>query len=220
MTLAMNAESARRQMIEQQVRTWEVLDGRVLETLGKVRRELFVPLAWRELAFADSPVPLPNGQSMLAPKVDGRILQALDVQPGEAVLEVGTGSGFLAACLAQMGGKVSSIEVFSDLSALAAENLRAAGVSGVELGIGDAMKLDARERYDAIALTGSMPIYDPRFQQALKVGGRLFAIIGDDPIMEAVLVKRTDTNEWTRESLFETVVEPLINAPRPQPFVF
>jgi protein-L-isoaspartate(D-aspartate) O-methyltransferase len=172
------------------------------------------------MAFADTSIPLNHGQSMLPPKVHGRILKALDVQPGEEVLEVGTGSGFLAACLAQMAGRASSIEFFSDLNAQAAENLRAAGVAGVSLEVGDAMKLDVRERYDAIAVTGSLPVYDDRFQQALKVGGRLFAILGEAPAMEAVLIRRLNADHFARESLFETVVEPLVNAPRPASFVF
>lgn len=217
---AMNPEFARRQMIDQQVRTWEVLDGRVLETMARVRRELFVPLAWRELAFADTALPLGNGQSMLTPKVQGRILQALDVQPGESVLEIGTGSGFLAACLARMAGAAASLEIFPDLSTQAAQNLRAAGIGGVDLKVGDAMQLQERERYDAIALTASLPMYEPRFEEALKPGGRLFAIVGRAPVMEALLVRRTGAREWVRESLFETVVDALVNAPRPQPFVF
>ncbi len=221
MNPALDMEAARRQMIDQQVRAWAVLDMRVLQTFERVRRELFVPAGWRELAFADTAIPLAHGRSMLTPKVEGRMLQALNVQPGEAVLEVGTGSGFMAACLAQMGGRVTSVEIFPDLSTQAAENLRAAGISGVNLGVGDAMHLDARERYDAIAVTGSLPVYDPRFQQALRPGGRLFVFVGEAPAMEAILIRRSGVQEeWTRESLFETVVEPLINAPRPQPFVF
>ncbi len=216
----MNSEAARRQMIDQQVRAWDVLDADVLETMACVRRELFVPPAMRELAFADAAIALGHGQSMLTPQIQGRILQTLNVQADEEVLEIGTGSGFLAACLARMAGGVSSMEILPDLSAQAAGNLRAAGIGGVNLQVADAMTLSERERYDAIAITASLPVYDPRFEQALRPGGRLFVVVGQAPTMEAMLIRRTGAQQWMRESLFETVIEPLINAPRRQPFVF
>jgi protein-L-isoaspartate(D-aspartate) O-methyltransferase len=215
-----NPDTARRQMIDQQVRAWDVLDERVLDAMRSVRRELFVPAAWRELAFADSAVPLGQRQSMLAPSLHGRILQALNARPGEEVLEIGAGSGYLTACLARMAGAVSTVEIFPELSALAGENLRAAGIGAVNLQVGDAMALQTRDRYDAIALTGSLPVYDPRFEQALKPGGRLFVVVGEAPIMEAFLVRRVGAQQWTRESLFETVIDALVHAPRPPPFVF
>src|SRR5688572_25929087 len=147
----MTIEAARRQMVEQQVRTWDVLDERVLETLAQVRRELFTPSAYRELAFADTQIPLGHAQVMLPPKLEGRILQALNPRQGEEVLEVGTGSGFFAACLARLAGRVRSLEIFPELSARAQENLRAAGVEGVTIETQDAMTLNEQERYDAIA---------------------------------------------------------------------
>jgi protein-L-isoaspartate(D-aspartate) O-methyltransferase len=225
MTLAMNVESARRQMIEQQVRAWTVLDERVLETLGRVRRELFVPAAYRELAFADTQIPLGHGQNLLAPRVEGRILQALAVQPGDEVLEIGTGSGFFAACLALLAGQVRSIEIIPELALQAQQNLRAAGISGVSIETGDALALSTLTReplagYDAIAVTGSLPIYDARFERALTVGGRALVIVGQAPVMEARLITRVGEQEWTREALFETVVTPLLNAPQPPSFVF
>jgi protein-L-isoaspartate(D-aspartate) O-methyltransferase len=216
----MNVELARRQMIEQQVRAWSVLDDRVLGAMAQVRRELFVPAGYRELAFADTNIPLAHGQSMLAPKVEGRILQALELSADDDVLEVGTGSGFLAACLARLAGRVRSVEIFPDLSARAIENLRAAGIGGVDVETLDATTLTEQSRYDAIAVTGSLPVYDERFQQALKIGGRLFVVLGDPPVMEALLVRRLEHDQWVRESLFETLLEPLVNAPQPPRFLF
>jgi protein-L-isoaspartate(D-aspartate) O-methyltransferase len=216
----MNVEVARRQMIEQQVRAWEVLDERVLGVLAQVRRELFVPSAYRQLAFADTAIPLRKGSSMLQPKMEGRILQALDLHAEDDVLEVGTGSGFFAACLARLSRRVHSLEIHKELSEWARENLRAAGIDRVELETADALQLTDSNRYDAIAVTGSLPMEDPRFERALRVGGRLFVIVGEAPVMEASLVRRVSEREWVRESLFETVVEPLVNAAAPPRFVF
>jgi protein-L-isoaspartate(D-aspartate) O-methyltransferase len=216
----MDVEFARRQMIEQQVRAWRVLDDRVLGVMAQVRRELFVPPEMRELAFADTSIPLGHGQSMFAPKVEGRVLQALELDPGDEVLEVGTGSGYFAACLARLAGPVRSVEIFPDLSGRARENLRASGVGGVTVETLDAMTLTDTNRYDVIAVTGSLPVYDERFQRMLKVGGRLFVAVGSVPVMDAQLVRRVSADQWVRESLFETVIEPLINAPEPPRFFF
>jgi protein-L-isoaspartate(D-aspartate) O-methyltransferase len=216
----MNVEIARRQMIEQQVRAWEVLDERVLGVLAQVRRELFVPEAFRELAFADTQIPIGHGQLMLAPKVEGRFLQALELDPADDVLEIGTGSGFFAACLARLGASVRSVEIFADLCEFAQENLRASGVSGVQIETQDAMTLDDSRRYDAIAVTGSLPIYDRRFERALEIGGRLAVVVGESPVMEARLIRRASETQWVQESLFETVIEPLLNAPQPPRFLF
>jgi protein-L-isoaspartate(D-aspartate) O-methyltransferase len=216
----MNVEIARRQMIEQQVRAWEVLDQRVLGVLAQVRRELFVPEPFRELAFADTQIPIGHGQLMLAPKVEGRFLQALELDPADDVLEIGTGSGFFAACLARLGGTVRSVEIFADLCEFARENLRASGVSGVQIETQDAMTLDDARRYDAIAVTGSLPIYDRRFERALQIGGRLAVVVGESPVMEARLIRRASETQWVQESLFETVIEPLLNAPQPPRFLF
>ena len=216
----MDVEFARRQMIEQQVRAWRVLDDRVLGVMAQVRRELFVPPEMRELAFADTCIPLGHGQSMFAPKVEGRVLQALELDAGDEVLEVGTGSGYFAACLARLAGPVRSVEIFPDLADRARENLRASGVGGVTVETLDAMTLTDSNRYDAIAVTGSLPVYDERFQRMLKVGGRLFVVVGRAPVMDAQLVLRVSANQWVRESLFETVIEPLINAPEPPRFLF
>ncbi|KPJ80639.1 MAG: hypothetical protein AMJ58_08010 [Gammaproteobacteria bacterium SG8_30] len=215
-----NPEIARRQMIDQQVRTWDVLDDRVLDVFARVSRDRYVPESFRDVAFADAAIPLGHGQGMLPPKVDGRILQALAVNCGEDVLDVGTGSGFLAACLAALGGSVRSLEIFEDLAASARLTLRADSVTGVSVEVADASRLEETDRYDAIAVTASLPVYDARFERALKLGGRLFVITGQRPVMEARLVTRIAENEWRSEALFETVVEPLINAPQPPTFHF
>ena len=217
-------EAARRQMIDQQVRAWEVLDARVLETLASVRREDFVPVEFRDVAFADAAIPLGHGQHMLAPKVEGRILQALELGRHEEVLEIGTGSGFFAACLARLARHVRSIEIHPDLAAQAARNLGTAGIANVTVETRDALALEFtgtdQGRYDSIAITASLPLYDERFQKALKVGGRMFVVVGTAPVMEARLVTRTGPSDWSTESLFETVIDPLVNAVEPPRFNF
>jgi protein-L-isoaspartate(D-aspartate) O-methyltransferase len=213
-------ELARQQMILQQVRAWEVLDYAVLGVLAQVKREDFVPAEYRHVAFADAGVPLGHGQQMLPPKVDGKILQALAVQPSDQVLDVGAGSGFLAACLGRLGAHVRSLELFPDLAENARANLHRAAANNVAVDVADAMQLDEDQRYDAIAVTSSLPIYDERFQRALKIGGRLIVVLGTGPVMEAVKIVRLGTDYFTREPLFETAIEPMINAARPSGFVF
>jgi len=213
-------ESARRQMIDQQVRAWDVLDDRVLEVLAEVPREHFVPDAYREVAFADTTIPLPHGQCMLPPKVDGRILQALGLGRGDEVLEVGTGSGFLTACLARQARHVRTLEIFPELSRAAVRALQALSVTNVTAGTADATKLDESGLYDAIALTASLPVYDPRFERALRPGGRLFVVVGTAPVMEARLVTRAGEDQWVSEALFETVIPPMVNATGPDAFRF
>jgi protein-L-isoaspartate(D-aspartate) O-methyltransferase len=215
-----DVQFARRQMIEQQVRAWEVLDLRVLEALERVPREEFVPPAYRELAFADTCVPIGHGQTMLAPKVEGRILQALDLQPGDHVLEVGTGTGFFAACIGQLARSVRTIDLHADFVAGAEVTSRRVGVHNVASDVHDAMELTERDTYDAIAVTASLPVYDPRFERALKVGGRLFVTVGTGPLLDARRITRAGPDEWLRESLFETSMVPLVHAPEPSKFVF
>jgi protein-L-isoaspartate(D-aspartate) O-methyltransferase len=216
----MDFEAARQQMIHQQVRAWDVLDPAVLEVLGRVPRERFVPAAFRELAFADSSIPLPAGQSMLAPKIHGRILQAVETRPGESVLEVGTGSGYLAACFAALGAQVTTLELRPELVALSRDNLRAAGYPGVALVAADATAWQPMQRFDVVALTASLPVYDPRYQNWLNAGGRLFAVVGTGEPMAALLVTRAAEHDFGRVELFETVIDPLTNAHRPSSFVF
>ncbi len=226
---------AREQMIEHQVRAWAVLDARVLSTLRAVPREQFVPAGLSYLAFADTDVPLPRGQHMLRPNVVGRLLQSLELTGTERVLEVGTGSGYVTACLAALASRVKSLELFEQLADLSRSNLAAAGVRNVDVVTADAMQDGAQQteaslqsgpagtpgdRFDAIAVTGSLPVYDDRFQRQLAIGGRLFVIVGDAPVMDARLVRRVSEDGWVTDSLFETVVAPLQNARRTPGFAF
>jgi len=216
----MSTVQAREQMIEQQVRAWDVLDARVLETLRQVPRDAFVAPQHRFLAFADVEIPLPRGQHMLRPSVVGRLLQALALTGAERVLEVGTGSGFVTACLRAGAASVRSVEIFPELAELARANIAAVCQRDVEIVTQDATQLDSDTRYDAIAVTASLPVPDERFQRQLTVGGRLFVVVGEPPVMEARLIRRISEDAWGMESLFETVIDPLVHATRPQGFVF
>lgn len=216
----MNVEIARAQMVEQQVRTWDVFDERVLDTMREVRREIFVPAPYRELAFVDAAIPLRHGQHMLPAKIHGRILQSLAIDPSDVALEIGAGSGYLSACLGRLASRVRTLEIFPDLVDAARANLFEAAMNNVSVEAADGMQLDERAAFDVIAVTGSLPLYDERFQQALRIGGRLFAFVGQAPVMEAWKVTRVGEREWQREGLFETVVDPLVHAPRPSAFVF
>lgn len=216
----MDNQLARETMIDQQVRTWEVLDPAVLEVMAEMPRERFVPESHRSLAFADTSIPIGFGQVMLPPKVEGRLLQAVALQRGERVLEVGTGTGYLSACLAALGADLVSVEIHEQLAQDARRNLDAVGIPNVNLRHADGTRIGEKDRYDVIALTGSLPVYDQRFERALHTGGRLFVVIGEAPVMEAMLVTRTADNDWVRESLFETVIPPLENVVRPAPFRF
>jgi len=211
---------AREQMVEQQVRAWDVLDERVLELLRKVPREHFVPPAQRAFAFADLEIPLSHGQHMLRPSVAGRLLQSLELTGRERVLEIGSGSGFITACLAEAAALVQSFEVIPELASLARENLASLGIRNADVTAADGLQLDGRTRYGAIAVTASMPVYEKVFQAQLEIGGRLFVVVGEGPVMDARLVLRTSEDAWTTTSLFETVIDPLINAPRPPEFSF
>ncbi len=216
----MDTLAARQQMVDQQIRTWEVLDPRVLDVLAAVPREAFVPQAYRELAFADAPIPIGFGQTMLAPKLQGRILQALGVGAADSILEVGSGTGYLSACLSLLGASTRSIDIHPGLIASSrGEPARGAPGPGAIRGR-RCLRRRALGEYDVIAVTGSLPVYDTRFERSLRVGGRLFAVVGAAPVMDAILVRRVDETEWIRESLFETVIEPLINAAAAQKFVF
>jgi protein-L-isoaspartate(D-aspartate) O-methyltransferase len=215
----MNFDVARTQMLGQQLRAWEVLDDRVLRAFAETPREDFVPRDYRDLAFADTEIPLPKGQTMLAPKVEGRILQALQAEPIDDVLVAGTGSGYLAACLARLAKRVTSVDIFPDFATAAAPKLAACGIRNVELLTADALSLSYSGRFDAIAVTGSVPTLDDHFVSMLRPQGRLFIVVGREPAMEARLITLQPNGTTTTESLFETVLAPLINAERPEPFV-
>ena len=217
----MNIEQARFNMVEQQIRPWEVLDSEVLDLLFKVKRELFVPPEHRDIAFADLEIPLGHGESMMQPKVEARIVQELGLRPHENVYEVGTGSGYLTALLASRARHVTSAEIHEDLSRYAGENLRCAGLQNVTLLVGDsASKPLADAGMDVIVVTGSMPLLPQAFLDRLALGGRLFAVIGDPPVMEATLVRQLERGAFQSVKLFETLLTPLANAPQPARFRF
>lgn len=213
-------ELARHNMIEQQIRPWEVLDGRVLELLRHVRREQFVPAGMKELAFADMEIPLGHGAAMWQPKLEARVVQELHLTRNDKVLEVGTGSGYLTALLSALAGHVTSVEIVPELSAMAKQNLSAPHRDNVTLETGDAARGWGEGSYDVIVLTGSTPVLPDAFRNSLNVGGRLFAIVGDAPLMEAKLVTRVAPDVFETVNILETCVAPLQNAAQPSRFAF
>ena len=216
-----DVERARFNMVEQQIRTWEVLDPVVLDLLLHVHREDYVPEAHRALAFADLEIPLGHGETMLSPKLEARMLQELDVQDGDSILEVGTGSGYMTALLASLGSHVYSVDIVPDFTRAAAARLAAHGITNVTLETGDAARgWDRHEPYDVIVLTGSVPVLAEGFQNSLKPGGRLLAVVGAAPAMQAQLITRSGGGACHTVALFETCIAPLKNAPQPQRFVF
>ena len=216
----MNVDSARQQMIDQQVRAWDVYDPDVLAVLASVPREQFVPAGYESLAFAETAIPIGHGEKMLRPTIEGRLLQSLQLDGTERVLEVGTGTGFLAACLARLADSVVSIDIYDDFLNQAGQNLEDTGIRNVEFISMDATRDLPAGQFDAIAVTGSIQEFDPRFVEALSVGGRLFVVIGDEPVMEARVVERTGDNDWQSETQFETCLEPLVHGSAPPGFSF
>lgn len=217
----MNLEQARFNMVEQQIRPWDVLDQDVLNLLFEVHREEFVPESARNLAFVDMEIPLGHGEVMLAPKLEARILQELGVKKSDKILEVGTGSGHMTALLAKRGDHVCSVEINPDLKTMAEKNLETHGVINVTLELGDAARgWNAHAPYDVIVLTGSVPVLSEAFRQTLTVGGRLFAVVGEPPVMEARLVTRVAEGAYNTVALFETCIPPLKNTPQRPRFVF
>jgi protein-L-isoaspartate(D-aspartate) O-methyltransferase len=217
----MNFDQARFNMVEQQIRPWEVLDPRVLSLLETIHREDFVPVRYRKLAFADIAVPLDHGQVMMRPKIEARMLQALDLQEDETVLEIGTGSGFITACLASLSKRVVSVEIFEDLHQAALLDLQDKGIRNVELFVGDVMNgWQPEQAHDVVVVTGSVPEVPEQFKGWVNPGGRMFVITGESPAMEAKLLRRLDVTQWAEESLFETDLPRLINAEPPPEFEF
>ena len=217
----MNLEQARYNMIEQQIRPWDVLDDQVLGILSATPREDFVPEQYRDLAFSDICIPLANDQCMMPPRLEGRLLQSLSIQPTDRILEIGTGSGYLTACLARLGHNVHSVDLFSDFTEAAQAKLHRHIIANFTLETRDAARgLLTDERYDVIAVTGSLPTLHRNFHTLLNPGGRLFVIVGRPPIMQALLITRVGENEWNHESLFETSIPALLNAPQPEDFKF
>ncbi len=216
----MDIERARFNMVEQQIRTWDVLNQDILDLLFTVKREEFVPPAYRLLAFADLEIPLADGERMWAPKMEARVLQELKIKGGDEVLEIGTGSGYLTALLASQGAKVTSVEINPRLAADARARLARAGIHGVELAVGDGARGWGTATFDAIVLTGSTPILPDSIGAQINPGGRIFAVIGDTPVMVARMIRNVGPGAMTTHDLFETVIEPLHNAAHAERFLF
>lgn len=218
----MNFDLARTQMIKQQFRTWDVLDPHILALLQNTPREQFVPAAYRNLAFADTFIPLDHNQVMLTPKIEARILQALQIQSHETVLEIGTGSGYFTALLAKQAKSVVSVDIFPEFTQQARAKLQQFAINNVELQVADAAQgFNKGLSYDVIVITGSLAYLPDVYRKMLNSKGRLFAIVGQEPAMEATLLTRIDnSHQWQSELLFETVVPQLIHAKQPNPFIF
>jgi protein-L-isoaspartate(D-aspartate) O-methyltransferase len=216
----MNFEQARQNMVENQVRPWEVLDLRVLDVLGQVRREDFVAPAHRNMAFADLGLPLGHGEVMMKPIVEGRVLQALELQPTDEVLEIGTGSGFLTACMAKLAQRVTSVDIHADFVAAAGERLGKAGIANVRLDVAEAVNaLQPHGVFDAVVVTGAVHAIPERFVRWLKPGGRMFVVHGDSPAQQAVLLTHEGDGRYREESLFETDLPYLAHAAPAKRFV-
>lgn len=212
---------ARFNMIEQQIRPWDVLDQQILDLLGEISRKDFVPAGHASLAYADIAIPIGYDQVMMHPKVEARMLQALGPRPTDLALEIGTGSAYVTALLARAAHRVVSVDILPEFTAQAGDKLAVYGIDNVTLETGDAARGWNGDRlYDVIAITGSLPVLPEAFARALNRGGRLFAVVGAAPVMEAILVRRLGENEWSRESLFETDLPMLVNAAAPRNFEF
>lgn len=217
----LDVTQARFNMVEQQVRPWEVLNQQVLDLMMELPREDFAPEIYQSIAYADVSIPLGKGEVMLPPRLAGRILQALDVQNNDRVLEIGTGSGYLTALLAKLARRVHTVERIEDFSRRAAERLTALGFKNIVFEVGDALNgWPQHAPYDVIAVTGSTPTPPEAYRMQLSIEGRLFIVAGESPLMHALLITRTSTGEWRTESLFETDIPPLYGAAHPAPFVF
>lgn len=217
----MNFDQARFNMVEQQIRPWEVLDPQVLDLLESTHREDFVPVKYRKMAFSDIAIPLDNNQHMMRPVIEGRLLQALELQSDETVLEIGTGSGFITACLAQMAKRVVSVDIHEQFTRDAAPKLKDKGLDNVELESGDAMTgWQPEQAHDVLVVTGSVEDVPDHFRGWVNPGGRMFIICGESPAMEAKLFTKLNATEWREESLFETDLARLVNAEKAPEFEF
>lgn len=217
----LNFAVARHNMVEQQIRPWEVLDQRVLSLIDHSPREEYVPAQYRNLAYVDMNIPLGHDQVMMPPRLEARLLQELAVQPADKILEIGTGSGYMTSLLAALGAHVYSVEIIPELEAGARRSLDSHGVKNVTVEAGDgASGWDRHAPYDVILITGSLPLLPTAFKQSLALRGRMIAIVGHSPVMEAKLIQRLGSDSWTEVSLFETDLPPLINARQPESFVF
>lgn len=221
MTASATSDQARLNMVESQIRTWDVLDQGVLDLLNEIKREEFVPQRYLSLAYADLEIPLGHGEVMLAPKLEARMLQELAVVKTDKILEVGTGSGYVTALLARLGGQVVSVERIPELSAAATRKLAGHGISNVQIQVGDAaLGWPSAAPYDVILLTGSLPVLPQIFRDQLAIGGQLLAVIGEPPVMTATLITRISQTDFSSTGLFETSIPPLRNVSQPARFVF
>ncbi len=219
--MSMNFEQARFNMVEQQVRTWEVLDERVLELLETIHREDFVPVRYRKMAFTDMAIPLDHGQNMMKPVVEGRLLQALELKPDETVLEIGTGSGFITACLAQLAKRVVTVDIHEQFTTKAEAKLKEKEIHNVEFESGDVMTgWQPEQAHDVLVVTGSVQDIPDHFRGWVNPNGRMFVVCGEAPAMEAKLLTKLNATEWREESLFETDLARLINAEKAPEFEF
>ena len=218
----MNAlEKARFNMVEQQIRPWQVLDPAVLHTLQHIARELFVPSGFQALAYTDTDIPLGHGQSMVAPRIDARLLHDIKLKPTDSVLEIGTGSGYLTALLADRSQHVVSLEINPELHALALANLQSAGIRNVDVRLADGSAGAGEDGpFDAVVLGGSVHEVPPALLQQLKIGGRLIAIVGEEPVMQATLYTRTSESAWDHRELWDTTAPRLMGFPEPSRFHF
>ncbi len=220
----MDFEKARFNMVEQQVRPWDVLNPRVLDVISEIPRENFAPDEYKNLAYVDTRIPLGSYENrpctMANPVIDGRILQELDIQDDDLILEIGTGSGYLTACLAKLGRHVDTVDINEELTAMAEKNLQTLGINNVNLTTGDASKTwEQKRNYDVIVISAAMKSIPDSYKKLLKPDGKMFVVTGEAPVMTAHLVTRTDENKWTVDDLFETSIEPMIQ-PVKQKFIF
>ena len=218
--MTMSTEMARRQMVKQQIRTWDVFDPSVLEVMASIHRDRFVPEQFADIAYSEAEIPIGHGQIMCAPTLEGRMLQSLELGPDDKVLEIGTGTGYLTACLASLAESVTSVDIYEDFIDAAESRLGKAGINNVTLQCVDALASLPDGEFDAILVSGSMPKLEKHLVESLGSGGRMFIITGDAPAMSAQLITRDDSREWQSTEMFETSIPPLVNAVSTPEFSF
>ena len=217
----MDIEQARFNMIEQQIRPWDVFDHAVLDVMQSVPREHFVPQKYKDLAFSDIEIPLANDQIMMSPKVEGRMLQALNIAKGDQVLEVGTGSGYISACLAKLAHHVTTLDIHEELSNTAQNNISKLELNNIEIVTGDIFsQIESLGTFDVVAVTGSIPEYTNVLNHLLRPNGRLFVIFGEEPVMTAHLITCAQASQCRTETLFETCIPSLLNTIKETVFEF
>jgi len=219
--MSSHLDQCRNNMVEQQVRPWDVLDDKVLNTIESIPRDQYVPAQYLNLAYADTAIPLNNSQNMMHPIIEGRLLQLLDIQPEDNILEIGTGSGYLTACLASMACHVDSVEIDETLANKAAQTLLEQGVFNISLSCADGLDLpEINKKYNAIVLTGAINEIPQAFKNALTINGKMFVVDGAEPAMTAHIITRAAENEWSDECIFETVLKPLVHGEQKPEFKF